>query len=251
MVLDWMRHQYAVSVIAHRGYNAKYPENTLLAFEKAIDVGADYCELDIEFTKDGKIVVIHDDSTKRVADKDLQVTASTLAELKQLDLGNGQRIPTLAEVLELCEGKIGLNIEIKGRNMAKALAEELSVFNMNKDIIVSSFHHQEIIDFHQHESNVKIATLEPTHGSLIKNLKYFFTKKDFFQHAEKAEANAIHPFVLAITRKFIETAHQSNWAVNTWTSDNPKQWKKFIGYGIDGIITNNPEKLISFLNESQ
>ncbi len=247
MTFNWLRRTHPVSVIAHRGYNAKYPENTIIAFEKAIEVGADYCELDIEFTKDGKIVVIHDDTTQRVADRNLDVKKSTLAELKTLDLGQSQCIPTLEEVLEVAEGKIGLNIEIKGRNMAEKLNEILQKFNMDKDLIISSFHHQEIIDFHKINPGIKIATLEPVTSSIMNVIKLTFSKSSLFTHAKEVEVDAIHPFTALATKKFIDRSHELGYAVNIWTSDSPDRWEKLIANGVDGIVTNDPESLINYL----
>ncbi len=108
--------------IAHRGASGTFPENTLSAFRAAIDAGADMCELDVQLTRDGTVVVIHDDTVDRTTDGNGEVAELTLEEIKRLDAGakfkggalKDERIPTLDEVFALTTGKCGLNIELKG-----------------------------------------------------------------------------------------------------------------------------------------
>src|SRR5271156_4282030 len=115
----WWRR--AVLNIAHRGASGTFPENTLAAFRAAIDAGADMCELDVHLTRDGVVVVIHDEEVDRTTDGKGRVAEMTLAEIKRLDAGarydrrfTGETIPTLEEVFDLVEGRCSLNIELKG-----------------------------------------------------------------------------------------------------------------------------------------
>ena len=101
-----------MKIIGHRGYSAKYPENTLAAFQAAMDVGADMIEFDILLSKDNIPVIIHDDTLNRTTNGKGRVATYTLAELKKLDAGNGETIPTFEELLELTQKKIFLHIEM-------------------------------------------------------------------------------------------------------------------------------------------
>jgi len=118
--VPYWKGKFPIMVIAHRGFSGAAPENTLAAFRKAIDVGSDLIELDIQLSKDGKIVVIHDEILGRATNGQGKVSDHTLQELKKLDAGSkfraefsGERIPTLQEVLDLAKGRVLVNIEIK------------------------------------------------------------------------------------------------------------------------------------------
>ncbi|MBI5967686.1 MAG: hypothetical protein HY882_07510, partial [Deltaproteobacteria bacterium] len=147
--------KFPVMVIAHRGFSGAAPENTLTAFQKAIEVGSDMIELDVHLSKDGEVVVIHDDSLERTSNGRGKVGDYPLQELKKFDAGSwfgpkfsGERIPTLKEVLELTQGKILVNIEIKdeylGRYTIEDLVErslqEVKRAGMKNQVIFSSFH---------------------------------------------------------------------------------------------------------------
>ena len=99
--------------VAHRGASGSYPENTLLAFRKAVEIGADEIELDLHSTKDGHLVVMHDGTVDRTTDGTGAIAEMTLSEIKALDAGKGERVPTWEEVLDLVQGKVGLNIHLK------------------------------------------------------------------------------------------------------------------------------------------
>ena len=133
--------------IAHRGASGTFPENTLSAFRAAIDAGADMCELDVQLTRDGAVVVIHDETVERTTDGKGEVAELTLEELKRLDAGakfkggalKGERIPTLDEVFSVTSGKCGLNIELKAGGLEHQVAQIMQARNAFGDSIVSSF----------------------------------------------------------------------------------------------------------------
>ena len=102
-------------IVGHRGAAGYAPENTLLSFQTAIDIGCDATEMDVRLSKDGEVVVIHDDGVSRVTDGTGFVDEMSLAELKKLDCPEKQKIPTLQEVIDLCKGKIDLLIELKAQ----------------------------------------------------------------------------------------------------------------------------------------
>ncbi len=241
-----MKRKHQVSVIAHRGYNKKYPENTLLSFKKAIDAGADYVELDVRLTKDDEIVVIHDGNTIRTGDKGFKIEETALKTLKQVDMGEGEKIPTLQEVFDLCKGKIGVQIEIKAENMAQKVLDLIAENEMEDEVLLSSFKHKEMMDSKKINPDILCATLEPSGMSAVKAV---FLKKTFIKKAYRIKADAVHPYHRYVNEKFCKIAHKFDILVNPWTVDRVSAWENLVKSGVDGIITNDPEGLIEYLEK--
>ena len=126
--------------IAHRGASGYEPENTLRSFRKAIELNSDAIELDVQLTKDHKLVVIHDETVNRTTNGKWKVSELTLKELKKLDAGKGEKIPTLEEVIKVCRNKCKLNIEIKELNSVKKVIEIVVKERFVKQTIISSNH---------------------------------------------------------------------------------------------------------------
>ncbi|MHA1744652.1 MAG: glycerophosphodiester phosphodiesterase [Promethearchaeota archaeon] len=242
-----LKKTFPVAIIAHRGYKKRYPENTLLAFLKAIEAKADYIELDVHKTADGHVVVTHDYTTGRLTDQNLTVRDTNLATLKELDFGQGEKIPTLQEVFELCKGKIGVNVEIKQEGLAESVNELIEANQVEDEVIISSFIHSEIDAIKKLNSKLCCATLEPSGGNILSIFLVTFMKDKFLKNAQKVNADAINPIHFHTTRKFCDKAHQLHLLVNPWTADTPKRWEKLIKAGADSIITNDPEGLYQFL----
>ncbi len=147
-----------VLVLGHRGYSAKYPENTLLAFRKAIEAGADGIELDVWLTRDGEVVVIHDGTVERTSNGSGKVKDMTLGELKELDFGNGERIPTLEEVFEAVPEDAVVNVEIKDVDAVGKTAEIIGKNNPNR-VIASSFILDALREYRKHDSETRLGIL--------------------------------------------------------------------------------------------
>ena len=147
-----------VFVLGHRGYSAKYPENTILAFRKAIEAGADGVELDVWLTKDGEVVVIHDETVDRTSNGSGKVKEMALEELKELDFGNGERIPTLEEVFEALPEDAIVNVEIKDVDAVEKTAEIIRSNNPSR-VIVSSFIIEALREYRKHDSETKLGIL--------------------------------------------------------------------------------------------
>lgn len=229
------KENFPIAIIAHRGFNKKYPENTMLAFKKAIEAKADYIELDVHFSADNEIVVIHNGTTGNVANKNLVVKETDLDVLKSLDIGEGEKIPTLQEVFDLCKGKIGINIEIKAPGLAEPVVKLIEKNGMIEDIIISSFMHSEVAQAKKLSPEINCATLELLGaGRLIK-------------HALKISADSINPPTIMATKNLCAKAHAEGLLVNPWSPDKPKDWENLINNGVDSIITNDPEGLYHFL----
>jgi len=226
-----------VLIIAHRGASGCFPENTLLAFEEAIRAGADMCELDVQSTRDGELVVIHDDTVDRTTDGHGDVRAMTLCELKQLrvDAKLGpqsvdQRIPTLREVLDLVRGRCRLNIEIKAGGVESTLCALIRTYDPGA-VLVSSFDWQAL-------ARVREIAPEIALGLLANR-----SPAQLLAAASKMDANAINPRRDMVTEALCLAAHGRALKVYAWTVDEPSMMTKLIADGIDGIMTNYPERL--------
>jgi len=219
-----------VIIIAHRGASNIAPENTLKAFQKAIDLGADFIEFDVHLSKDNEIVIMHDANTFRTTGHKGLIKEMTLRELKELECGQGEKIPTLQELIEICKGKINLQLEIKAKGMAKKIVHILRDADLITSTLISSFKHDQLLEIQKLEPDLKLA-------ALIVGIK----KRKTIKKAIKNNFHAIHPLYKFVNKKFIEKAHENNLKINVWTVDSKIQMKKLLEMGVDGIITNDIE----------
>ncbi|MEK7230256.1 MAG: glycerophosphodiester phosphodiesterase [Candidatus Binatota bacterium] len=229
--------------IAHRGSSGSYPENTRLAFEKAIEAGADMIEMDCRLSKDGHVVVIHDDRLDRTARAKGFVKGKTLKQLKKLDVGawlkksfKGERILTLEEILEIVSGKVEINLEIKSV-LRGPLGIELKVlfivshFDYLERTIFSSFDYQSLRRLRELAPDVRIGVL---YGAGIKD--------NPFQAAREMNAYSLHIQREFATPHFLEEARELGLKSFVWTVNEAEEMEKFLSLGVDGIISDFPEK---------
>lgn len=239
-----MTTQKAPLVIAHRGASGSAPENTMAAFQRAVAAKADMIELDVQRTKDGQVVVIHDHTLKRTTNGTGEVRQYTLEELRQFDAGSwygaefaGERIPTLAEVLRAIKGKCGINIEIKnlpyrdpGVESAVLAVLRETEFPLDQ-VIISSFDHRCLVRVAELEPNVRVAALFAHNPASLAGI----------------DTPVLHPYYPVVDAEFMSWA--KGRMVNVWTVDAPEKWQALIALGVDGIITNHPDRLVAYLKE--
>jgi len=241
-----MNEKKRVLIIGHRGASNIAPENTLKAFQKAIELGADYIEFDIHQSKDGEIVIMHDSNTLRTTGHDGKIREMTLKELQLLDCGEGERIPTLHEIIEITKGKIGLQIEVCAAGMAEQLISILKEEDLIESSIISSFQYKELLNIQKLEPKLKLATLEPIITGWSKNWEYH---SEILHKVIKNNYFAIHPRQHLVNQELINHAHKNNIKVNIWTVNSKAAMKKFIQMGVDGIITDNIQNAKKALNK--
>ena len=225
--------------IAHRGASGTFPENTLSAFRAAIDAGADMCELDVQLTRDGAVVVIHDDTVERTTDGKGEVAKLTLEEIKRLDAGakfkggaiKSERIPTLDEVFSVTSGKCGLNIELKAGGVENQVAQIMQARNAFGDSIVSSFDWDYLKKIQQLHFNIRVGLLAEE------------KPVDLMMNAVAMRAHSINPRWDMVTPDLCKAAHERGLMVYTWTVDADARMRALIESGVDGIMTNYPERL--------
>jgi len=230
---------------AHRGYRTKYPENTLLAFRKAIEAGCGGIELDVQLSKDGEIVIIHDEDVKRTTNAKGAVCDKTLEELRALDAGRGEKIPLLSEYFDLVEDlPIITNIELKNsevpyEGMEEKVLELVRARGMSDRIIFSSF---------SHESVRKIKKLAPDIPC-----GFLCTKKIDFEAVAAAMKETgveyIHPGVRSLKIDFMEYVIEHDIPISVWTVNGKARMKRLIAHGAYGIFTDNPAKLAKLIKE--
>ena len=225
--------------IAHRGASGSFPENTVSAFRAAIDAGADMCELDVQLSRDGAVVVIHDDTVERTTDGKGEVAELTLAELKRLDAGakfkggpfKGAQIPTLDEVFAVISGKCGLNIELKAGGLEHQVAQIMQARNALGDSIVSSFNWEYLKKIQQLHFNIRVGLLAEE------------KPVDLMMNAVAMRAYSINPRWDMVTADLCKAAHERGLKLYTWTVDADSRMRSLIESGVDGIMTNYPERL--------
>ena len=242
-------------IFAHRGASAYAPENTLPAFEKAVDIGADGVELDIHLSRDGRLVVIHDEMLDRTTNGHGFVKDFTLAELKKLDASKTMtnsgfrnlRIPTLGEVYELlADTELLVNVEVKNSIflypgiLEKALEAEAK-YGMSGRVLYSSFNHYAM-------QELKRISPQSKTGLLYSRMP---SAAIIMGTAMAANADALHPFFpcIANTPCMIPKCRKNGIAVNTWTVDEPEYIRAMLMLGVDSVITNKPDVAKSVRNE--
>lgn len=223
-------------ITAHRGSSRTAPENTIPAIEAAIEELADSVEIDVQMTSDGVIVLGHDASLKRVAGVNRSIASMTFDELEQLDVGAwfssvyaGTRVPALSEVLELCDQKIGLNIEIKyvGKNseLPEKTAEMIKEYGMENQCVITSTNLSYL-------KRVKEVLPEIRTGYII-SAAY----GNFYSSEDVDFISLRSGFV---TSDLMSNAHEQGKAVYAWTVNTKNEMERLTLLGVDGIITDRP-----------
>lgn len=217
--------------IAHRGASMSFPENTLAAFRAAVDEGAGMCELDVQLTRDGAVVVIHDETVDRTTNGSGAVAELTLAEIQRLDAGHGEHIPTLDEVFAATAGKCGLNIELKAGRVEAEVARLLRKWNALDSSAVSSFDLDSLKLIREADPAVRIGVLVEENPA------------ERFDAAARLHAYAVNPRFDLAWPEFCQKAHALGLEVLAWTVDEVELMGLLINNGVDGIMTNYPAKL--------
>ncbi|SNY52730.1 glycerophosphoryl diester phosphodiesterase [Arsukibacterium tuosuense] len=223
-----------MQIIAHRGASGEYPENTLLAIEQATVQGADAVEIDV-FAVQGELIVIHDHHLARTTNGTGSIYQYSLAKLMQLDAGQGQRIPTLWQVLELTHNKCWLNIELKGDDTVAPLlallnkAEQQLGFDL-ESLVISSFNHHLLSAIKQQQPQLRL-------GALTASLPL-----DYAAFASTLQAYSVHCDVSFINQAFVDDAKARDLKVFVYTVDQPDDIQRLKAYGVDGIFSNFPAR---------
>ncbi|PSQ60363.1 MAG: glycerophosphodiester phosphodiesterase [Halobacteriales archaeon SW_9_67_25] len=215
-----------MNCIAHRGFAATYPENTLAAVRGAVEAGADAVEVDIRRCGSGEVVVIHDNTLDRVTDGAGGVADHSLATLRDLDvLGTGEGVPTLADVVATVPDGVGLNVELKETGLAAdALA---AADDHGGDLLVSSF---------------ETATLREARAAGAESLALLVGPGSEcpLEDARTLDCRAVHPYRELCDATFVDRCHDAGFAVNAWTVRSADEARRLGAAAVDGLIADAP-----------
>ncbi len=234
--------------IAHRGFSRLYPENTALAFEKAVEAGADGIELDVHLTKDNAVVVIHDESIDRTSDGTGFLCDLTLEELKQFDFSGKHRgkipkqeILTLDEYFALMRPySILTNIELKTGifpydGLEEKVVSIVNAHSVSDRILFSSFNHRSLLKAKRLAPNILCGVL--TSNRMLRPEKY--CKEWGFE--------CYHPLHSALDQEVVKALHAEGILVHPWIGSTAPDYKTLIKYGVDALITDDPDKIHALL----
>lgn len=221
--------------IGHRGAKGYVPENTLASLKKAMDLDVDIIEFDVQVCKSGELVLIHDDTVDRTTNGTGYVKDLTLTDLKSLDAGEGETIPTLDEALDLIDHKFKTYIELGNVSTARPVHDTIQKYLKrgwkNDDFIVGSFNHPELINFIKINPDVETAAI------------YYGIPADLAASAKEMGASILVPCRDMITQDFIDDAHTKKLKVYVYTVNEPYDIEMIKKMGVDGIFSDFPDRL--------
>jgi len=228
--------QRGLLCIGHRGAMGHAPENTLLSFRKALELGAPCVEADVYYV-DRHLMVFHDDRLERTTNGAGYLIDHDFDTLRSLDAGNGEKIPTLAEVFNTIDGRAGVNIELKGPGTARPVADLIASLReqgwRNHLILVSSFNHRELETVRGIDPRIRIGALMV--GLPVNDAVF----------AADLGAYSVHLSLEFIDRRFVTDAHRRGLRVFVFTVNHPEDIHRMERLGVDGVFTNYPERILS------
>jgi len=246
-----------VLVVAHRGSSGSAPENTITAFELALESGAEILECDVRLTRDGEVVVLHDRTLNRTTNDTGPIKERTLEELKRLDAGSwfssrfkGERIPTLSEVLQLLDGGAFLNIELKADyherqvnlQLQERVLETVKDAHAQQHVFLGSFNHRLMRE-------IKVRHPELTTAIIYKALRDFASRPSHLVSRARADAFVCGRWWLR--RKLLEDLQNHHIPVFVYTVNRERDVGRMKRLHVDGVITNYPDMVVKALDQSR
>jgi len=226
-----------IEVIGHRGAAGLEPENTLRSVRRAIELGVDRVEVDVRVSRDGRLVIMHDETVDRTTNGHGYIRELTLNELRSLDAGMGEKIPTLEEILEFTMGKAKLEIELKVPEATEPTIQLIEELNAENDVIVISFIHELLDRVYDLNPNIKTGAL------------FFDVPKVILRIALKVHASSIHVYYRNVNSELVREAHKSGLEVAVWNPNRIEEMREMIGLGVDAIGSDRPDILIHLLRD--
>ena len=217
-------------IISHRGASEYEPENTILSFKRAVELGAQMIEFDVRMSLDRELVVIHDKKVNRTTSGKGYVRDKTLEELKELDAGNGEKIPTAEEVISEFANKTKFVIELKEYETEEKILELIHKYNVINDVFVVSFYKRVL---------KKIKYIEP---DIVTGLIKFYPS-NIYEDCVFCNAEVVAVFRSFINRKLVKEVEDRNLILFSWTVNKKNLALKMKKLGVRGVVTNKPDLL--------
>jgi glycerophosphoryl diester phosphodiesterase len=242
----------SIWTIAHRGASGHAPENTIAAFRRAVELGAQFIETDLQITRDARVVAMHDTTLDRTTNGKGQVHLLALEEIRALDAGTwfdgqpahsfaGERVPTLEEILEFArERDVIFYLEIKSGpawGVEHAVVATLRDRNASARVVILSFDPAALDAVHRLDS------------TMMTGLLLEYPSGDLVERTVRAGARQLVAQGDLITPGVVEKAHHAGLQVVAWTINEPEQMRRLIAAGLDGIITDYPDRLLGILRD--
>lgn len=243
-----------MKIFAHRGASGDYPENTMLAFSKALSIGVDGIELDVHKNKDGHLVVIHDEDVQRTFKGKGLIKDYTLEEIKsficrkfEFIKNENCKIPTLREVFELIKNEdIILNIEAKTDLIHYDLEQDLlhliKEYGIEDKILISSFNHKCLSILQNLDANFK-------YGALYEYEKDYAPYDNIVEHAKRLNVYSVNISQELVSKEVVDLAHENGLKVFVYTVNKPNSMRKMIEFNIDGVFSDYPDLMNEVLKE--
>jgi len=235
-------------VYAHRGASGYAPENTMAAFKMAVELGSSGIECDVQMTKDGRLVVCHDETLDRTTKVKGYIKDLNYDEIRELDAGSwfdskfrNERIPRLLELLELVKDTgLLLNIEVKSGivqypGIEQKVLAEVAAFGLQTKVIISSFNHYSIKECKDINPSVKTGAL------------YMEGLFEPWNYMKSLGCECAHPFYMALVPAIAKELKARGYIINVFTVNDPKIALELVKMGADGIITNYPDRMLKAL----
>jgi glycerophosphoryl diester phosphodiesterase len=222
--------------IGHRGAAGYEPENTLRSFQRAVQLGADMVELDVHLCASGELVVIHDDTVDRTTDGSGSVGGMTLGELRALDAGKGEKIPTLDEVFTALQGRAAVDVELKGLGTAEPVYELVDGLVRRRrwalsDVLVTSFDWGMLEELRSLSDRIRLGPL--VYKEPFRALRF----------VPEIRAHSVNPFHEYVDAGYVREAHRLGLAVYPWTVNEAADIERVKGLGADGVISDYPDRV--------
>lgn len=239
-------------VIAHRGFSGRAPENTLVAIRRAIDAGADMVEVDVTMTRDGHVILLHDETLKRTTNGRGKPFKKSLAKIRSLDAGSwfapefaGERIPTLAEALETVKGRVLINIEIKKEAVEHGVVPKVAALivehGMLDQVVVSSF---------SPEALRRMKTTAPAVVTASLYNKEVHTGRDPLEIIQEVGSRGFNISGKRLTAAMVDRCHRHQIPVAVYTVNEAADLHRLMEMGVDAVFTDHPDRMIEIVVEA-
>ena len=224
-----------VYVVGHRGAAGVFAENTLKGFRCAIELGVDLVECDVHLTRDGHLIVMHDEKVDRTTNGSGLIRELDLSTLRELDAGDGEKVPTLDEVLATVHDRVGLLCELKGEGVEEAAVNAVIARGMEAEVVFTSFHMDRLATVRRRGDHFQIGAIlpDPSHEDMKRVVDLGVT--------------GIGVYYRNVCLRVVEQALSSGLEIRAWNPDTLAEQKAMIALGVSGISTNRPDILMRYL----